>query len=90
MDDLKQKEGLFYLGEDDKPLALIKFSRKEGPVIVIEHTRVSETLKGRGIGGRLVEAVVGLAKEEGAKILPLCSYARAYLQKRAEYEDILA
>ncbi|NLX46005.1 MAG: N-acetyltransferase, partial [Treponema sp.] len=48
MDDLKQKEGLFYLGEDDKPLALIKFSRKEGPVIVIEHTRVSETLKGRG------------------------------------------
>jgi predicted GNAT family acetyltransferase len=90
MDDLTQKEGLFYLGEDDKPLALIKFSRKEGPVIVIEHTRVSETLKGRGIGGRLVEAVVGLAKEEGTKILPLCSYARAYLQKRAEYEDILA
>ncbi|NLX46374.1 MAG: N-acetyltransferase, partial [Treponema sp.] len=36
------------------------------------------------------EAVVGLAKEEGAKILPLCSYARAYLQKKAEYEDILA
>lgn len=90
MDDLKQKEDRFYLGEDDKPLALIKFSRKEGPVIVIEHTSVSETLKGRGVGGRLVEAVVGLAKEEGAKILPLCSYARAYLQKKAEYEDILA
>ncbi len=89
MHDLKQGEKGFYIGDEDAPLADIKISRKENLAIVIEHTRVSETLKGQGIGGRLVEAVVELAKKEGLKILPLCSYARAYLQKKPEYKDLL-
>jgi predicted GNAT family acetyltransferase len=89
MEALKSGEGRFYLGEKASPLAMIEFSRKDASTIVIEHTMVSESLKGQGVGGRLVEAVVKLAIKERAKILPLCSYARAYLQKKPEYDDLL-
>ncbi len=89
MEALIGGEDRFYLGEKDKPLAMIEFSRKDAWIIIIEHTMVSETLKGQGVGGRLVEAVVELAKKEGAKILPNCAYARAYLLKKPEYEDLL-
>ena len=90
MQELKQGAKGFYIGDEAAPLADIEISRKENLGIVIEHTRVSESLKGQGIGGRLVEAVVELAKREGLKILPLCSYARAYLKKKPEYEDLIA
>ncbi len=89
MQKLKLGEKGFYIGDEAAPLADIEISRKEDHTIVIEHTRVSESLKGQGIGGRLVEAVVELARKEGVKILPLCSYARAYLQKKPEYADLL-
>lgn len=90
MHKIEQGEKGFYIGEEAAPLADIEISRKEDLTIVIEHTRVSESLKGQGIGGRLVETVVELARKEGVKILPHCSYARAYLKKKPEHEDLLA
>ncbi|MDX9783907.1 MAG: GNAT family N-acetyltransferase [Spirochaetia bacterium] len=90
MHTIKQGEKGFYIGDGAAPLADIEISRKEDLTIIIEHTRVSESLKGQGIGGRLVEAVVKLARKEGVKIHPLCSYAAAYLKKKPEYLDLLA
>jgi predicted GNAT family acetyltransferase len=56
---------------------------------VIDHTYVSEELRGQGAGEKLVRAVVDLAREEKVKIVPECPYAAHQFEKHTEYRDLL-
>ena len=55
-----------------------------GGRLILLHTEVPEALGGRGIGGQLVRAAVERAAGSGETLLPLCSYARAWLQDHAD------
>jgi len=59
-------------------------------VIAITHTEVPPPLEGRGIAGALVQAVLDHAQANGLKVLPLCSYARAWMQRHPETAPLLA
>jgi predicted GNAT family acetyltransferase len=69
--------------------AFADYSRRDG-VLVIPHVESPVALRGQGTAGRLMEGVVALAREEGAKITPLCSYAAAWLQRHPEHRDLVA
>ena len=56
----------------------------------VSHTGVRPEYNGRGIARRLVEAVVGAARERKIRIVPLCSYARRMMSGTEEYRDVLA
>jgi predicted GNAT family acetyltransferase len=47
----------------------------------IMHTEVPDALRGRNIGGRLVEAAVASAHAAGLRLVVVCPFARAYLRK---------
>jgi uncharacterized protein len=64
---------------DEGQLAELMY-RLRGKRLVLVHTEVPETLGGRGIGGLLVSAAVGRAAREGLTIVPLCPFARSWLQ----------
>ena len=64
--------------------------RREGPNIVFTHTIVPEALSGRGIGSRLVRAALDAARAEGLKVVPLCPFVKAYIEKLPEEQDLLA
>jgi len=84
------KQGQFYLESEGKKIALIAYQLGADNKIVIEHTEVDASLKGQGVGQKLVQAVVALARSEKVKIMPLCPFAKAYLEKnRSEYGDVL-
>jgi predicted GNAT family acetyltransferase len=55
--------------------------RKNGKRLVLVHTEVPETLGGHGLGGRLVQAAIAKATADGSTIVPLCPYARAWLER---------
>ncbi len=57
--------------------------------LIIEHTEVDESLKGQGVGAKLLEALVDFARREGIKVLPLCPFAKATFQKRQDLRDVL-
>ncbi|MES3015923.1 MAG: GNAT family N-acetyltransferase [Pseudomonadota bacterium] len=59
-------------------------------VMAITHTEVAPPLEGRGIAGALVQAVLDHAQAHGLKVLPLCSYARAYMRRHPETAALLA
>ena len=63
---------------------------REGDVLAINHTEVPPEMGGRGIAGKLVEAALQYARDEGLKVLPRCSYADAYMRRHAEHEDLRA
>ena len=52
--------------------------------IIIDHTEVSEELRGTGAGKQMVQAAVEWCREFGIKILPLCPFAKAMMDKMQE------
>ena len=54
-----------------------------GNVMTITHTRVPRPIEGRGIAAELLRAALKLAGSKGWEVIPACSYAAAYLQRRA-------
>ena len=58
--------------------------------MIIDHTRVFEGFEGRGIARQMVLAAVDFARANSRQIIPVCSYAQAFLTRTDEYQDILA
>ena len=52
--------------------------------LVLTHTEVPPTLEGRGIGGKLVAAALDRARQDGLTIVPLCPFARSWLQRHPD------
>jgi predicted GNAT family acetyltransferase len=82
--------GAFFVEVGGERLAEMTYVRPSAGHAVIEHTKVSDRLGGRGVGKRLVLAGVEWARATGTKLTPRCSYARAVLQKDASLRDVLA
>jgi hypothetical protein len=64
--------------------------RLDGNVMSITHTEVPPQLGGRGIAAALTQAALDHARAAGLKVRPLCSYARAYMQRHPETLALLA
>lgn len=58
--------------------------------MTITHTGVPASLGGRGIASQLTRYALDVARSEGWKIIPACSYAAGFFEKHPEYGDLLA
>lgn len=62
-----------------------------GPgTVTFTHTRVPESFRGRGIGTRLIEAGLALARERGLKVIAQCPFFGAYFRAHPEQQTLLA
>jgi predicted GNAT family acetyltransferase len=77
-----QAASRFELRADDS-LAELSY-RRVGNRLVLIHTEVPVELEGRGIGGALVAAAVDRAAREGMTLVPLCPFARGWLQRHPD------
>ena len=66
------------------------YQRPTSQRMIIDHTRVFEGLEGRGIARQMVLAAVDFARAHNRRIIPVCSYAQAFLTRTDEYKDILS
>jgi predicted GNAT family acetyltransferase/glutaredoxin len=57
--------------------------RLQDSAISFTHTVVDKACEGRGFGTRLVRDAVADAEAAGLRVVPLCSFVRAYLRRRA-------
>lgn len=69
--------------------AEMTYSRAGEKLIIIDHTGVPDALRGKGVGKALVQRGVEDARREGRKILPLCPYAKAQIDKNRDWQDVL-
>ncbi len=63
--------------------------RMDGSTMQIVHTEVPAALEGRGLARALVDAAMAHARAQGLKVLPLCSYVRAYVARHPEVADLI-
>ncbi|HLN48554.1 MAG TPA: GNAT family N-acetyltransferase [Steroidobacteraceae bacterium] len=58
-----------------------------GDVMTITHTGVPPAIGGRGIAGELVRAALDTARNAGWRVIPICSFAAAYMARHSKDED---
>ena len=63
---------------------------QHGKVRIAEHTLVPSQIGGRGVAGKLVEALVADARAGGFRIVPACSYVEAMFRRHPEWADLRA
>jgi len=61
-----------------------------GPVRVAEHTLVPRAFEGRGIAGKLVDALISDARSDGFRVEPQCSYVAAQFRRHPDWADLRA
>lgn len=83
-------KGVFFINEDDEPVAELTYSVTHDNQMMIEHTEVDEELRGGNLGYELVHKAVDYARTHQYTIIPLCRFARAVLEKKPEFRDVLA
>jgi predicted GNAT family acetyltransferase len=65
--------------------------RREGARLFIDHVEAPPALRGTGAAGRFMEGLVVEARRQGVKLVPLCSYAAAWLLRHPELSrDVVA
>jgi hypothetical protein len=80
--------GVFYVEVGGERLAELGYRRSAGRAN-IEHTNVSERLRGRGVARRLVDAAVAWARGSGTKLSATCSYAKSVFDKDPSLRDVV-
>lgn len=64
--------------------------QRRGDVLVADHTLVPPEIGGKGVAGKLVEALIADARTDGTKIVPQCSYVEAAFRRHPEWSEFRA
>ena len=62
--------------------------RRQPGRLVITYVEAPPALRGTGAAGRLMQQVLEQARADQVKVLPLCGYARAWMQRHPEFKDL--
>lgn len=83
-------KGSFYVEENGMILAEMTYSMTGTNLMIIDHTEVSDELRGKNAGYQLVHTAIEYARANNIKILPLCPFAKSVFDKKgAEFADVL-
>jgi predicted GNAT family acetyltransferase len=91
MEILQQEQGvkgMWYVGEASNPKAEMVYRKDAKDNIIIEHTEVSDELRGKNVGFQLVHTAVEYARVHNVEILPLCPFAKSVFDKKPEFDDV--
>jgi predicted GNAT family acetyltransferase len=86
--DNSEKGGSFYIDQNGERLAEMTYVWAGPSQLIINHTEVSDKLRGMGAGKQLVTAAVNYAREKGIKIIPLCPFAKSVFDKITDFADV--
>lgn len=84
-----EHKGEFFIEQEGERLAEMTYSWAGTDKFIIDHTDVSDTLRGQGVGRYLLDAAVQFARDRQVKIIPLCPFAKSVFQKDANIQDVL-
>ena len=69
-------------------IAIAEYTLPAGK-IMFTHTEVPEAHEGKGVGTTLIRFALDAARERGLKVIPICPFFAAYMQKNADVQDLL-
>ena len=85
IDNTEKKRYEIYVGTEVPRVEYIRAQDK----IYLTHTEVPPSLAGKGIGSKLIGAVLEDIKEKGLTLIPLCPFVALYLQRNPEWKKLV-
>lgn len=82
-------KGKFYILENNVEEALMTYTWVGSDRFIIDHTEVSDQLKGKNAGKQMVMKAVEFARDKSVKIIPLCPFANSVFKKDISINDVL-
>lgn len=70
-------EAAFITAKRGNILAKMTYTWAGNDRIIIDHTEVDDSLRGKGVGKRLVLEAVSFAREQRISIVPRCRFAKS-------------
>ncbi len=83
------KGGAFVYIIDGKALAEVVYTTPDNETMIIDHTEVDDSLKGQGIGKKLLNGLVEFVRSKNIKVIPVCSFAKVTFNRRSDWQDVL-
>jgi uncharacterized protein len=74
--------------EQDGETAFVLYS-KTGNLIKLVHTEVPDTLRGKGVGSKLVGGVLRQAEQAKLSVIPSCPFVAQYVKRHPELVSIV-
>jgi predicted GNAT family acetyltransferase len=81
------EEGRYTIAVEDKPVGLADFADR-GDQRVFYHTEIDPAYGGRGLATILIEEALNAARDDGKRVVPVCSMVVTVLKKHPEFDDI--
>lgn len=77
-----------YVARTQGEEAELVMTRRGSDRFSADHTFTPPALRGKGVAGQLVLAMVEDARQTGFKVIPRCSYVVAQAQSHPEWQDV--
>jgi predicted GNAT family acetyltransferase len=61
---------------------------QDGKNFVITHVGVYPEHRGQGVAAKIVDASLEYAKQNALRVIPMCSYAAAYIRRHPQYSEL--
>jgi predicted GNAT family acetyltransferase len=89
-DDVRDDETRhrYEITADGEPAGFVTYRDRDG-VRTLDHTKIDPAYEGRGLGSRLVRAVLDDLRERGLGLRPVCPFVRAFLDEHREYAELV-
>ena len=84
------KSGGRYVATVEGNEAELSYSRASPRLIIVDHTGVPDALRGKGVGQALALHTIEEARRGGWKIMPLCPFFRAQVERHPEWRDVIS
>lgn len=80
-----RKRNRFEVALGGGEVAELSYTLEPG-TLSITHTYVPNAARGQGVAGRITEVALEYARREDLEVVPLCSYAAAYMARQRRTE----
>lgn len=84
---VKAEADRFTIAVEDKTVGFAEFA-DHGDQRVFTHTEIDPEFGGRGLASILVEAALNATRDEGKRVVAVCSMVAGFVKKHPEFEDI--
>ncbi len=86
---LENREASRYEIEVDGEVAFLAYEPRRRSIVLV-HTEVPPTLRGRGLGEALARHALDDARAEGTRVIVQCPFVQTWLRDHPEYADVVA
>ena len=83
------KHGIFKLFNGETVVGEMAYTWAGDTMLIIDHTDVSDQLRGQGLGRKLLNELVTFARGRNIKVIPLCPFAKSVFDKDLSIHDVL-